>query len=242
MLSVGVDLSARKPATAGMALAWSDGRGADRGEPPVLGLDDDAVLALVATADRSALDAPFGWPDAFRAHIDAWSERSAWTPIARRQLRFRLTDEFCGEHGRLPLSVSSDRIASTAMRCAELLARSCAGGRLDRVGGPVIEAYPAGALVAWDINVKGYKDTGASARRQDIASELKRRSRLDLCTATIERCAATDHGLDALVCALVARAVHRELTIAPPSGTDEQVGREGWIHLPRAGSLELLAD
>ena len=149
MLSVGIDLSTRKVATAAMTLAWDDGHGTDYGRPPLLGLDDAAIIAKLARADRAAIDAPFGWPDAFREQIEAWSVASAWLPVPRRSLRFRLTDEFCAEHGRLPLSVSSDRIASTAMLCAELLARHHNGQPIDRVKGDIVEAYPAGALVAW---------------------------------------------------------------------------------------------
>jgi hypothetical protein len=50
----------------------------------------------------------------------------------------------------------------------------------------------------------------------------------------------SDDCLDALVCALVARAVDRRKTIPPPHELAEEATVEGWIHLPDTGSLSAL--
>jgi hypothetical protein len=51
----------------------------------------------------------------------------------------------------------------------------------------------------------------------------------------------TDHALDALICALVARAAATDRTRRPPPELRDVAAREGWIHLPDEGSLAELA-
>ena len=58
-----------------------------------------------------------------------------------------------------------------------------------------------------------------------------------------EACVASDDALDAVLCALIARAAALGLTAPPPAEELELARAEGWIHLPRKGSLgELLTD
>jgi hypothetical protein len=61
--------------------------------------------------------------------------------------------------GLVPLSVSADRIAHVALRCAVLLAELDASGRpVDRSGsGHVVEVYPAASLRRWGLDHPGYK-------------------------------------------------------------------------------------
>ena len=64
----------------------------------------------------------------------------------------RRTDTVVHDKLRLmPLSVSADRIAHVALRCAVLLAKLDAAGRpVDRSGGgTVVEVYPAASLLGW---------------------------------------------------------------------------------------------
>jgi hypothetical protein len=63
------------------------------------------------------------------------------------------------EAGVNPLSVSADRIAHAAFRCAGLLARLAALGEpVDRAGsGVVVEVYPAAALRRLGLTHRGYK-------------------------------------------------------------------------------------
>ena len=51
---------------------------------------------------------------------------------------------------------------------------------------------------------------------------------------------ASDHLLDALVCALVARAALVGATLAIPADVRALAELEGWIALPRPGSLAAL--
>ena len=62
----------------------------------------------------------------------------------------RRTDAVVHDKLRLvPLSVSADRIAHVALRCAVLLAKLDAAGKpVDRTGaGTVLEVYPAASLL-----------------------------------------------------------------------------------------------
>jgi hypothetical protein len=54
---------------------------------------------------------------------------------------------------RRPVSVSTDRLGVTAMRCAHLLHRWSNGQHIDRTGpGRFVEVYPAAALVRWGLS------------------------------------------------------------------------------------------
>jgi hypothetical protein len=57
--------------------------------------------------------------------------------------------------------------------------------------------------------------------------------------AALEGC--DDHGLDAFVCALVARAALAGLTTGPARGQVDVARREGWIHVPTAGVTDIVA-
>jgi len=243
VLTLGLDLSTANAKTAACVLDWNTGPDC-RAAHLSLGHGDDALLALMAQADAVGIDAPFGWPDAFRGTIDGWSERDEWPlGMPRSELRFRLTDDALRSKGRTPLSVSADRIAATAMRCAELLARHCAaqGEGLDRVSGHAVEVYPAATLVAWEFDVRGYKDAAATEQRRRIAERLDQEARLGLPDEAIGACSATDHVLDALVASLTVRAHALGLTHPPPSLQAAQVAREGWIQLPVPDSLPRLS-
>jgi hypothetical protein len=56
-----------------------------------------------------------------------------------------------------------------------------------------------------------------------------------------EACAESDDALDAVLCALIARAAALGLTEPPPPDGLEPARVEGWIHLPRSGSLAQLS-
>jgi hypothetical protein len=242
--TLGIDLSTAETQTAACELHWDGTEGRDLGGAPRPGLGDGPLLELMASADTIGIDAPFGWPDAFRTAIQAWSEHDEWPAGSdRRPLRLRRTDAFLVSHGRTPMSVSSDRIAATAMRCADLLSRhhETRGVALDRVDGHAAEVYPAGALVVWGFDVRGYKERGAGARRRELVERLVDEADLELTPETVAACAASDHVLDALVCSLIARARALGLTHAAPEQHRDQIAREGWIHLPVPGSLRRLA-
>ena len=247
MLTAGIDLAAQAANTGAALVAWQPG-GAALLELAI-GVDDDACCALVQRAERTGIDAPFGWPDAFVAAVAAHHTHGAWPEDSRldpntfrRGLRLRLTDAIVtAETGLRPLSVSSDLIAVPAMRCAQLLQRLAGEGMaIDRSGvdPPVCEAYPAGALHAWGLPRSGYKGTkGREIRAAIVAGLLDLLPRLHVADADRALLIRSDHALDALLAALLARAAALGQTRPPTPPEREVAQREGWIHLPSAGHV-----
>lgn len=180
------------------------------------------------------MDSPFGWPRAFTAAVSAWAGGGDWPVAEPAALRFRATDVAVHERvGVWPLSVSTDRIGVCAFRCARLLAR---WGVEDRTGrGGVAEVYPAAALRCWGLAARGYKgaEPVASEARAALVARLRERCPgLALDAEHAAACVATHDVLDALVCALVARAVDAGATAPPPPELEQAAREEGWIHLP----------
>ena len=164
MRSFGIDLAAEPPNTAACEITWT-AHGA-HGRLYADRLDDGRLLTLIETADKVGIDCPFGWPLPFinavaiHANAAAWPGRGQLGSSHRQSLRYRLTDQISHQQvGIWPLSVSTDRIGVTAMRCAALLdALAAAGHPVDRAGGGrVVEVYPAAALKHWGLPHQGYK-------------------------------------------------------------------------------------
>jgi predicted RNase H-like nuclease len=115
---------------------------------------------------------------------------------------------------------------------------------VNRVDGDIVEAYPAAAFRAWGVRCAGYKGNKPEqvARRQQVAADLLAKAPwLELSQDARAHCEASDHHLDALVCALIARAASVGLTILPNPEQRAPAQREGWIHLPLPNSLGRLA-
>lgn len=249
MITLGLDLAAQDERTAACRVEWSSSRAILR--ELVVGVSDEVALRMMRAADWSAIDSPFGWPQAFVEAVHAHARREGWPEAAPRRLRFRATDLAVHEAtGVWPLSVSSDRIAVPAWRCARLLDR-IAERSLDRLGEDrVVEVYPAGALRMWGLASRGYKRRGGAGHR--LASDEARRALVEelsmkagwLQTSERNRSLLTgnDDAFDALVCALVARAAALALTTRPEPEQLAAARVEGWIHLPVPGSLERLVD
>ncbi len=254
----GVDLAAQPKKTAVCMIEWfEDGRG--RVHCPALGASDADILVQMGRDDVSvsAIDAPFGWPMIFTRSLLDYAAQGFWpdppgVQLIQEAMRLRATDRAVHEATRLtPLSVSTDRIGVVAMRCARLLAAhwQATSQPPDRSGaGGVVEAYPAAALVQWGISQRigvsdpgTYKGTSASAaaRRSRIIDAITgAASWLQINGKTRAVCSRSDDCLDALICALVARAY--ELNRILPV-TDLTTARaEGWIQLPTRESLGVL--
>jgi predicted nuclease with RNAse H fold len=252
--TLGIDLAVDPAKTAACAIAWSGG--AARIEALEVGLDDAALRERIAAVHGAGgwvgIDAPFAWPERFREAIVAHHRDRGWPADYRdRRLRYRETDLFVDQEcGRRPLSVSTDLIGVTAMRCARLLHEIGAvrGAPLDLAGADrVVEVYPAAALVAWGgaaagLDPRGYKNGPlAPARREAIAAALAGRPWLDGPADLVARCKRSDHALDALLAALATRAAERGLAHAPRTPAQRALApSEGWIHVPVAGSLDRL--
>lgn len=236
MRTAGVDFAAEASRTAVAVIEWGDG-GAEVLDVRV-GADDDDVLATVEGAERTGIDCPFGWPDAFvdlvTAHRDGTlaapeSSARAW----RRPLTMRATDlHVYALTGLTPLSVAADRIAHAALRLAAILATldargvPCARDGSERV----IEAYPAAALHGWGLIHRSYKGRNGAAARAQLVERLVDRAPWLQLGRHEQSCVESDDALDAVVCAIVAR----DLAVGPPLSFDDPAAarREGWIHLP----------
>lgn len=245
MRSLGIDLASQAATTAACVIDWGSGRGDVRWIRT--GLDDIALLNLVREATVSGIDAPFGWPLPFTdfvARHEAGNPRTPierWTPEWRDRLRFRQTDVHVKTIlERWPLSVSSDLIAIVAYRCAGLLDQL---GVTDRSGeGSVVEVYPALALARWGLPSRGYKGPGGDAIRSKLLETVQRTCpALAFGDSEMALCRRSDHALDALIAALVARAAFLHLTDTPSFEQRTAARTEGWIVVPRIGSLGRLA-
>ena len=245
MRTLGVDLASDPRRTGLCLLDWRAG-GARLAELTV-GADDERVLAAHERADVTGIDSPFGWPAPFIGFLCSAvrllpEAAEGWSPAVRDGLRYRATDRVVHEAvGRWPLSVSSDLIAVVAMRCVGLLTRM---GVTDRAGSDgVFEVYPAAALARWGLANRGYRGDRARPRRHVLLRALARRAPwLDL-GGTAERAllAGSSDAFDALIAALNVRAAALGHTESPPQELRREAAREGWIALPRPGSLERLA-
>ncbi len=219
-------------------LEWTDDAACVR--ELAVGADDAALLDLLrGPAVKVGIDCPFGWPTAFvdtilAHHHDTLPADVAATPGWKTPMVARATDRYVREHvGMIPLSVSADLIGHTALRCATLLAAARVRGvDVARDGsGAVAEVYPAAALKIWGLRYRGYKGrTNAAARDELVTTLLAAAPWLDAGEheTTMRR---SDHALDAVLCAMVARAVAVGAT-DPPS--TRLALREGWIHYPTA--------
>ncbi len=248
MKTLGIDLAAQPKNTAAVVVDWVADGGVCRDTEVYQGLCDDDIVGLIESHPdaRVGIDAPFGWPVRYLEAIQEWDRAGRWpAETDLHQLRFRETDRFLQERvGWYPLSVSTDLISIVAFRCSRLLSRLAGVDGLDsvvRMGGQVVEVYPAAALARWELPHKGYKGVKppAPAMRERIRNALVRRASLAPDERLTGQCVASDHCLDALVCALVARAAYLRLTESP-RGPAEVISREGWIELPTRGSLDVV--
>jgi predicted nuclease with RNAse H fold len=203
LITLGVDLASQAKNTAIAEIDWTARR-----TITLKPADDDEILAAMERAEHTGIDAPFGWPEAF---VEALTT-GTWPDVPTKKLTHRVTDEFVhAQTGLWPLSVSSDRIALPAFRCAKLLTRH---GTNDNV----YEVYPGAALTIWGLERRGYKND--LAIRERIAAALP----ADVDDSSIEDA----DKLDAVICAIVARLAALGKTYPPPDGVE----REGWIHIP----------
>jgi predicted nuclease with RNAse H fold len=250
-LSLGIDLASQNKNTAACFIEWRADCAFVR--CPVsgpAGEDVDWLVELAKQARWVGIDAPFGWPEAAVNALVSWAGGGRWPDASKDEMRYRVTDRYVRETtGIPPLSVSSDRIAVAAWRCARLLdALRTDRPPVDRMGGDgIFEVYPGAALTCWGFNRVGYKRGGNAASKQrqrqarvELTTTLTDRAPwLDL-TAATRACWESDDAFDALVASLVARAAGLGLTVKPPPGEEPRISREGWIHLPESTALERL--
>jgi hypothetical protein len=255
--TLGVDLAAATRKTAVAVIEWSGGTGSNsptqgsaRLEHLALDVDDQQIVDLFGTCDMTGVDCPVGWPDALLPFLTGHLNNVP-APVlehdgiaGRRLLAYRDTDRFCtARTGLIPLSVSADRLAHPAMRCAVIQAKIAQlHGPQPRDGsGRLAEVYPAASLKIWGLNGRGYKGRGVpeAERLEALLASLEERAPwLDL-AGHRDRITASDDLFDAVIAALAARAVGRRRTLLPDAAHAAAARSEGWIHLPSCTLDEL---
>lgn len=250
-VTLGIDLGVPDENTAVCAIRWEAGSGV------ITRLNsswsNDGLRDLIAEADWTGIDTPFSWPVRFRETLAEHGVHGGW-PADYRSLDYQLrsTDLFVKKIARRPLSVSTDLLGVTAMRCARLLQEvgTQRGDRLSLTGeDKIVEIYPAASLTAWGgatagFNPTGYKKgpTAKQARAQLVLSLVKTTDPwLDFTPECQQSCIASDNVLDALIAALTTRAAQLGMTWEPETDHPRKLPAiEGWIHVPKSGTIELL--
>jgi hypothetical protein len=251
MVTLGIDLSASDEGTAVCAIRWKAGNAVVG--VPRRGLGNGDLRELIAQASWTGIDAPFSWPLPFLDAVAEHGKRGGWAEDYRsRRFQYRATDLFVTGIARRPLSVSTDRIGVTAMRCARLLAEvgHDRGRRLDLTGRDrVVEVYPAAALSAWGAKDAGFDPQGyktgprAKANRRKLVEAFVRETAgwLEFPEAAQRECVERDDPLDSFIAALATRAAQLGRTREPETAEQRRLAAiEGWIHVPKERSLALL--
>lgn len=256
MRTAGVDLSAVRERTAAVEIVWDVDTA--KIEEPVVGLDDEELVARLGVAQWVGICAPFGWPRPMVTALTEYAENGHWPDVGKDSFRYRRTElilhaAILVETGAKlwPLSVSSDPVAMRACRLARLRERAFAesGVRFARSGADrVVEVNPAAALLMWGLRGDGYKRSRIASRR-----EGETRVREEMLTALETAapwikwkgsaraiCTESDDALDAVLAGLTARAAALGLTASADLENLEDAEAEGWIHLPNKDSLPLL--
>jgi predicted nuclease with RNAse H fold len=231
MLTAGIDLASQPAKTGAVVIDWSE-------PAPILvqamrGVDDAEVAAVCAAVKKGGgkvgIDCPLGWPQAF---VDFVSAHAAQRPLpdplpSSAELRLRVTDLVQVAAGRRPLSVSTDKLGSTALRAARILeavAATHGPDASDRVGGGlIVEVYPAASRHAWRL----------SPTQRDVEPLIEPLG-VQLAPPLVGEL-SNEHVFDALVAALTARAVVLGQTVGPEQHQIRAAQVEGWIHAPTPG-------
>jgi predicted nuclease with RNAse H fold len=247
VITAGVDLAAMPERTALASIEWERTRAVIR--DLVCPAGDDVILEAIERAGKTGIDCPLGWPDPFVDFVAA--HRSGHVALPRdhagtgwrRELTMRRTDLFVQDRLHLvPLSVSADRIAHVALRCAVLLAKLDAAGRpVDRSGaGAVVEVYPAASLRAWGLRHRGYKQPRTPDVLAAAADDLLTAAPWLDCGPHEETIRRSHDAFDAVIATLTARAASRGQTCPPGDGDLAMATTEGWIAVPSAPISRLI--
>ena len=234
MITVGLDLAAMPERTALASIEWTTDRAVVR--DVICPAGDDVILQNVEQADKTGIDCPLGWPGAFvnfvaAHHVGNVSIPEDSTGVAwRRELAMRRTDAFVRDKVHLvPLSVSADRIAHVAFRCAVLLTKlDAAGHPVDRSGsGPVVEVYPAASLRFWGLDQQGYKRPASPERLGGLLDKLLATVPWLDCKSHEDAIRHSHHLFDAVIAAMTARAVLQGQTSRPGEADLDAARTEG---------------
>ena len=244
--TIGIDMSAQPKGTAWCAIGWSDAGGKVEGFSGSSGVADKELLELIRSQKgRIGIDVPLGWPAEFVRSLAQYARGELWDTRTDRALRLRRTDEFVHDRLQLdgakalwPLSVAADLIAHPAMRVAAVLSTAQLSGMPRDGSGPIVEVYPASALSQWRLPCTAYK-----AKNIDNRCNLVDRilavlgARVQVTDEQRERLRSSDNCLDAFVAALIVRCHETGWTYPVPPESAVAARCEGWVALPKPGSL-----
>jgi predicted nuclease with RNAse H fold len=243
MLIAGLDLAAEPKATALSLIDWS-GKTA-RLVQLELNLDDKLIVDSTRDAVKLGIDCALGWPIEFVEFLNRYSQNS-FSQIAgdmswRRRMAYRETDRAARElTGRWPLSVSTDRLGLTAMRCAGLLSKLSEDGvEIDRTGaGKVVEIYPGASLRLWGFDTSGYRASAAARATllERICEAAPWFEPGDFAELMIDSCDA----FDAVIANFAARSSSLGLSTTAPESVIKNAQIEGWLSLPRSALSDLV--
>jgi len=246
VITAGIDLAAEPKGTALALIDWSDRSG--KLIDLQVGVADSVIVEDVSNAGKIGIDCALGWPMEFVDFVSNHNDPNAKSHQVeggmdwRRRLSYRETDRAVrAKTGRWPLSVSTDRLGLTAMRCAGLLGRlEKTGIQIDRSGaGVVAEVYPGATLRVWGFDTTGYRKS-VDERKRLLNQILEQANWLDtssFASLMLESCDA----FDAVIAALASRAAFLGLSEPPTQSQMSQARIEGWIALPVGKISELIA-
>lgn len=244
MLTAGVDLAAEPKGT---ALAIVDWKATIATLTELhLGVGDEQIVEVAQEVDKLGIDCALGWPIEFVEFLNNHSNlNNIHLPDGgmdwRRQVSFRESDRHVrAVTGKWPLSVSTDRLGLTAMRCAGLQGRLQQSSiDIDRAGyGKVVEIYPGASLRLWGFDTSGYR-AQLEVREELLSSIENTIPWLNLGSYRDQMIESTD-AFDAVIASLATRAAAIGKTTEPPKEQLETARIEGWIALPTCPISELL--
>ena len=244
MLTAGVDLAAEPKGTALAIIEWK--KTTATLVDLQLGVNDETIVEAAGVVDKLGIDCALGWPIEFVEFLNnhANLESSSFPDGGmdwRRRASFRESDRHVREiTGKWPLSVSTDRLGLTAMRCAGLQGRIQQSGiEIDRSGsGKVVEIYPGASLRLWGFDTTGYR-ANEDARAELLTSIEHSVSWLNLGSHRELMISSTD-AFDAVIASLATRAAAINQYLHPPKEFLEIAKVEGWIALPTGSITDLL--
>jgi predicted nuclease with RNAse H fold len=241
----GLDLAAEPKGSALTILHWSGYKA------KVLeiaeSVSDEQILRAATSVEKLGIDCALGWPIEFsefiRSHSDITQLQDAFDGNIdwRRRLAYRETDRQVRQAtGHWPLSVSTDRLSMTALRCAGLMSQlRSVGHNVDRAGfGKIVEIYPAASMRIWGLQFAGYRNS-SGARQVLIKDLLASTPWLELSgyeDLMIQSCDA----FDSVIAAMATMSVCLGKSTNPSDEDLSTAQIEGWIHLPKSSLAEMI--
>lgn len=244
MLTAGVDLAAEPKGTALAIIEWTNTSATLLDLQ--LGVADEQIVEAAQVVEKLGIDCALGWPIEFVEFLNSHSnlENSSMADGGmdwRRRVSFRESDRHVREvTGKWPLSVSTDRLGLTAMRCAGLQGRLQQSGiQVDRSGfGKIVEIYPGATLRLWGFDTAGYR--AQEEVREELLRSIETKAPWLIFDSYRDLMISSTDAFDAVIASLATRAAAIGRYLAPQKEHLQTAKIEGWIALPRCSINELL--